>query len=616
MGRFGVRCIVVLSALTACAHTPPAAKPTVAKAATADAGGLPSRSAPHFGPEAIDAALRAEWKRAGVVPASRADDATFLRRATIDLVGTVPAPETTARFLADPSADKRAKAIDALLGSPEYVEHWTSYWDDVLMGSTTKGNLVDPASFRQWLRGRFAANAPWDAIVRDLVSATGQNGNGGPRAAAKGDGKAAAMQPSMGAEPEGERDDVDPAAINGAVNWTLKFEQSPQDLGGSASRVFLGVQIQCAQCHDHKTESWTQDDFRRFSSGFLHSKLESLEGRQKGVIKRVALLDAAASPPRFAKNAELAPLVRAKATALDGTDVEKGKDTRKALAAWMTSKQNKWFAKAFVNRMWGHLLGRGFYDPVDDIRPSNPSTAPELLDRIAADFTAHDFDIRYLLREICATEAYQLAAVSDGSKADPENKLWGRFHLVPLGPEELLNALLRVTDLEQTTRKAGIADFEALRANIVRQYAFLFDTDEETDEPDYSGTVSQALALLNGPLVAQGARALPGSAASAIANGQGTDAQKVDALAMRVLARHPTAEESTRWAEYIADATHRDADDPRPKRGAKPGPPPGANKPALLARLRNRRANVSHREAAFEDLFWMLLNSSEFTFNH
>src|SRR5262249_14953525 len=155
-------------------------------------------------------------------------------------------------------------------------------------------------------------------------------------------------------------------------------------------------------------------------------------------------------------------------------------------------------------RMWGHFLGRGFYDPVDDIRPSNPPAAAELLDAMARDFSANDFDIKRLIRTICSTEAYQLSVEAPASKADAENKLWGRFHLAPLGPEELLNAIVRVTDLESTARQAGIKDIDQLRTNIFRQYAFLFDTDEEDDEPDYSGTVSQALALLNGALVAQG----------------------------------------------------------------------------------------------------------------
>ncbi len=550
------------------------------------------------GAAAIDAALREHWKKAGVVPAPRADDATFLRRAYVDVVGTVPPVDVTRRFLADPAPDKRARLVEALIASNEWAEHWMNYWDDVLMGRDTRGNVVDRAAFRSWLRGRFAAHAPWDQIVRELVSATGRNGSGGPKAKAAG----LAIAPA---------EDDDEGAVNGAVNWTLRFEQSPQDLGGNASRIFLGVQIQCAQCHDHKTESWKQDDFRRFTSAFFRTKVQPLDpvppsgttkrGKPMG-LRRVELVDAASAPPRFAKKmSELEPVVRAKPTALDGTDLEQGAGTRKALAAWMTSKENRWFARAFVNRMWGHFLGRGFYDPVDDIRPSNPATAPELLDAIAADFVAHDFDVRWLVRTICATEAYNLAAQRRSS-----DDLWASFHLVPLGPEELLNAIFRVTDVEAAAQRAGIANMDALRATVARQYAFVFDTDEEADAPDYSGTVTQALALLNGALVRQGSRALPGGTAAEIANGTGSDEEKIDALALKVLARPATAEERERWLAYVREA-HGERTKPKPKAG----------KRDPLERLSNRRAGaVPPRTAAYEDLLWALLNTSEFSFNH
>jgi Protein of unknown function (DUF1549)/Protein of unknown function (DUF1553) len=594
---------LLVLALAACSHAPRTSMPT---RATPSPAASKDQARP-FGPATIDAALRDEWRRAGVVPAPRADDATFLRRAYVDIAGTVPPADVTVRFLADPSPDKRARLVDALLASPDYAEHWMSYWDDVLMGREARGNLVDRVAFRYWLRGRFAANAPWDRIVSDLVSATGQNGTGGPRV--KAPALAVPSMPSAMPSKDGDDDDDDLASINGAVNWTLRFEQNPQDLGGSASRVFLGVRIQCAQCHDHKTESWKQDDFRRFSSAFFRSKVEPIDrGKGMGMVKRVELTDSVAAPPRFAKNAELAPIVRAKATALDGTDLEKGAGTRKALAAWMTSKNNVWFARAFVDRMWAHFLGRGFREPFDDIRPSNPATAPELLDKIAADFTAHDFDIQHLVRTICATEAYNLAA-SASAKTDPENKLWARFHLVPLGPEELLNALFRVTDLERTAQKAGIKDVEALRTSVVRQYAFVFDTDEENDERDYSGTITQALALLNGALVSQGSRALPGSTVADVANGPGSDAEKLDALALRVLARHATPDERDRWVAHIAGSDARAADTAKSTKSAK-------GKRSPLDRLSGKRGAETPRLAAYEDVLWGMLNSSEFTFNH
>ena len=603
----GLRSIVALAALvvaSACG-APEKALPSPSVGVVASAS--PKVERVPFGPSAIDAVLREEWRRAGVVAAPPADDATFLRRAYVDITGTIPPPDVTERFLADaatPSVAKRSKLVDTLLASPEYAEHWTNYWDGLLMGREVRGNVVDRAAFRGWLRDRLSANVPWDRIVTELVSATGQNGGGGPKV------KGPAMRLSVDADPIPSTEDGDDAtsAINGAVNWTLRFEPSPQDLAGHGSRVFLGVQIQCAQCHDHKTEPWTQDDFRRFASAFLHAKVAPIEhDKTKGAVRRVELVDAPKPGLRSVKNAENGAIARAKATALDGTDLDRGLGTRKALAAWMTSKDNAWFARAFVNRMWSHFLGRGFYDPVDDMRPSNRATASDLLDRIAADFVAHDFDVKHLVRLICTTEAYSLAA-SAPTETDPENKLWARFRVAPLGPEELLNAVFRATELERTAQKAGIRDLDALRASVVRQYAFVFDTDEEVEGSDFSGTITQALALLNGALVAQGSRALPGSALAELVDGPGSDGEKLDALALRVFTRRATDEERARWTAHIERATTVVS-----KRSSQPS---NLGRRTPLGRLAGKRTAASPKIAAYEDVLWAMLNSSEFTFNH
>jgi hypothetical protein len=594
--------IVTAAALAACARSPSAPAPLTPAPVEPRAA---TKLVPSFGPESIDGALREAWQHEGLVPAPRVDDATFLRRAYVDIVGTIPTPDATTAFVADAAPDKRTKVVGALLASPQYSEHWMNYWDDVLMGREAKGPVVDRLAFRYWLRARFEANAPWDRIVRDLVSATGQNSIGGARVKVP-----QAMAVPLGSTvPKGDEDAADLEKINGAVNWTLRFEGAPQDLAGSASRIFLGVQIQCAQCHDHKTEKWKQEDFRKFASAFLHHKIDPIDrGKPMGNMRRVEVADLGKVGPRFAKNADVAPIAASKATALDGTDLEKGDGTRKALATWMTSRQNPWFAKAFVNRMWGHFLGRGFYDPVDDMRAVNTPVMPELLDKIAADFVEHDYDVQYLIRSICATEAYQLAANAN-AKSDPENRYWTRFHLVPLGPEELLNALLRATDLESAAKKAGIQDMDQLRLQLVRQYAFLFDVDETDDVPDYSGTVTQALSLLNGQLVGQGARAIPGSALDDVLAKPGDDASKIDALVLRVLSRKPTVEERAKWTTYVQVASKTPkATIPPPKRGG-PGVGP-------LGRLGNKVPPVDARRAAYEDVVWALLNSSEFVFNH
>ena len=225
----------------------------------------------------IDALLREAWANEGITPSPAVDDARFLRRATLDITGVIPSADEVLGFEHDPSPDKRQKVVDALLSSPAYAEHWALYWDDVLIGHELKEARVNRAGFRRWLREQFAANRPWNVMVHALVSATGQNSAGGSlRGQAYGFGN-----PMMAPPPEGDAGaaeaEADSRAINPAVNWVLKYAETPQDLAGAASKTFLGVQIQCAQCHDHKTEKWTQNDFQRFASCFARMKVEPID---------------------------------------------------------------------------------------------------------------------------------------------------------------------------------------------------------------------------------------------------------------------------------------------------------------------------------------------------
>ncbi len=491
---------VALVAVTVAAcdrGTPPPAVPRPAVSAAAPA----APPAPKLLASAdVDAKLRDEWTGAGVTPVGRADDATWLRRAWVDALGTIPPREVVVRFLADTAPDKRARAVEEMLSSPLWADHWTAYWDDVWMGRGTRAPEVDRGAFRAWLHDAFARNLPWSDVVRQLLTATGVNSGGGTQ-------KDALANEGASATPEG---------VNGAVNWTLKYQQNPQDMAGAASRTLLGVQIQCAQCHDHKTEKWTQKDFQQFAAAFVRTRLVPIDqGNPMGKVKRVAVHDLDRAAPRYAKMGDTGPIVAAHPMALDGTDLTAGGNVRASLATWITAKDNPWFARAFVNRMWGHFLGRGFVDPVDDLRPSNPPVAGALLDALAADFTASGWDVKHLVRVIVGTEAYGLAAapLADATaKTDPEAKLWEHFRVAPLGPDELLNALASATNLEGIVRATGRMDLDQVRFQTKQRYGFLFDVDEESDAPDYEGTISQALALLNGSVVGTGARVLPGAA--------------------------------------------------------------------------------------------------------
>ncbi len=614
--------------------TPPPATPRAAAVATAPA----APPAPQLLTSAdVDAKLRDEWTGAGVASVTRADDATWLRRAWLDVLGTIPPPEVSVRFLADKGADKRTRAVDEMLASPLWADHWTAYWDDVWMGRDMRAPQVDRGAFRAWLHDAFARNEPWDRMVRELLTATGVNGEGGRQRDAlanDGAGGTPACRTPEGSEtsPNGEvRAEGVPRehqneCVNGAVNWTLKYLQNPQDMAGAASRTLLGLQIQCAQCHDHKTEKWTQRDFQQFAAAFVRTRLVALDGgKPMGQVKRFAVRDLDRVAPRFAKMGDTGPIVAAHPTALDGSDLGARGNVREALAGWVTARDNPWFARAIVNRMWGHFLGRGFSDPVDDMRPSNPPVASALLDALAADFVASGWDLKHLVRVVVGTEAYGLAAapLSDATaKVDPESKLWERFRVTPLGPEELLNALVAATRLDGIVRGAGRMDLDNVRFQVKQRYGFLFDVDEETDASDYEGTISQALALLDGGVVGSGARVLPGGALADVLAAPGDDASKIEALYLRTLSRFPTTEETATWTKYVADASA--APDPAP--AAQPGSQPvskpagkgGKGKPDPLARLESRPplTRETARVRAFEDVLWTLLNSSEFVLNH
>jgi hypothetical protein len=606
-------CLALLLPVLACdrgAPPPAAPRPSAAVAPPATAAApAPSR----ISSADVDTLLRAEWQKAGVAPTPRADDATWLRRAWIDVLGTIPPPEVTRRFLADGAKDKRARAIDEMLASPLWADHWTAYWDEVWMGRDTRAPDVDRGAFRAWLHDAFAKDRPWDQIVTQLLTATGLNSTGGPR-------KAAYLDDGHGAVPEG---------VNGAVNWTLRYQLDPQDMAGNASRSLLGVQIQCAQCHDHKTEKWTQKDFQGFAAAFVRTRLVPLDrGKSMGEIKRVELHDLDHAAPRFAKMSDLDPIEKAQPRALDGTELT-GRDggVRAALARWVTSPKNEWFARALVNRVWGHFLGRGFVDPVDDLRPSNPAAAPALLDALAADFVTGGYHLKELVRLVVGSEAYALSAAplpEATAKVDPEVKLWERFRVTPLGPEELLNALVAATRVDSVIRAMGRMDLEEIRAKVKQRYGFLFDVDEEADAGDYEGTIAQGLALLNGGVVAAGASVLPGSALADVLGAPGDDESKLEAIYLRTLCRLPAQDEVERWTAFLA-AAQSAADVPAPAAptpaAASPRPGPGAGKkraPDPLARVEKRAAAgaPSARVRAWEDLLWALLNSSEFVLNH
>ncbi|HZS39752.1 MAG TPA: DUF1549 domain-containing protein [Polyangia bacterium] len=585
----------------------------LAASAGAAAGKAPAKPAApkELTPAELDKMIAAEWRKARVQPAIPVDDARFLRRVYIDLTGAIPPANVVAAFLADKSADKRVRAVNQLLDGPSYADHFTDYWDKVLLGRFVFGNLVDRPAFRAWLHDELDRDEPWSVVVEKLLTASGQNTTPDP--------KGGKMPQADGKMPQAD------AKPNGAVNWLLKYNGNPTDLTGKVSRVFLGVQIQCAQCHDHPSEKWKQDDFRRLAACFARTGMTPLDdGKQPG-IRRVELHDTLVPSFGGPKKSELREIADAKPTALDGSDFSTAPSRRKALAAWIVAPANPYFARAIVNRFWAYFLGRGFFDPVDDFRRSNPVTAPEILDRLSADFVTHGYSLRRLIAMITATRAYQLAAAPAKGPGDAEDKLWGHYRLRPMGPESLLDSIAVATDVERLLSRFAGANIDKVKTQVRQLVTFLFDVDEEIDASEYEGTIPQSLMLINGQLLNSASSALPGTALTDVLAMPVGDAAKIEALYLRTLSRPPTAKELERWTAFV-NAEHDVVDTGKPKRppprdpnqkgngmGGKRGEPPD---PLRRIGPRIKIAGMTAKQQAYEDLEWALLNSSEFFFRH
>jgi hypothetical protein len=558
-------------------------------------GFLHAATAPRpLAPRDIDSAVRAEWRRRHITPAPTCDDATFVRRASLDLSGRIPTAERVRAFLADRRPDKRARLVDELLAAPSYADHFASELESLWIDRRGGANqLFDRGAFHRYLVGELERNRPWHELVHDLLAATGQNSSGGVAA-------------KRGEAPTGPPD----PAIHPAVNWLLQYDRRPQDLAGAVARLFLGLRIQCAQCHDHPDGHYTRNNFRALVAPFLYLDVVPVDTGKTMGIRRVLVADGQRPHPRGESSEELRTIAKTWPRALDGTDLQLGSaGPRQALADWVTSPRNRAFARAAVNRIWGRLLGHGFVDPVDDFRAGNPAVLPDLLDRLSDDFVARGEDLKQLVRTICATQAYQLASASAQAHAAVGERVWQSFALRPLGADELADSIVVATGLDATL--AGFDPDRQVRIKrlIATQVGFLFDIDESIAPRAFEGTIPQALLLLNGSLVASGTHTLPSGTLAQLLSALATDDERIETLYLRALSRRPTPAERLRWLAFV--------NAPPPPVATAPLTPAGAA-PSALDRLAGKPAGrlLSPKQAAYEDLLWALVNSSEFMFQH
>jgi len=491
----------------------------------------------------VDPLVHAKLDRLRILPSPACDDATFLRRAWLDLVGMVPPAEESRRFLADPSPQKRDALVDQLLARKEFAELWVMKFAELLQMRTDDNNRVSYKAtllYFHWLEEQIARNVPFDQLVRELLSASGGT----------------FKQP--------------------AANY-YQVERDTLKVAENVAQVFLGMRIQCAQCHNHPFDRWTMDDYYGFAAFFAQV------GRKQGEDPRETIIF-------DSRGGEVTHPVGGRAMApkfLGGATPDvAGKDRRRVLAEWLTALDNPWFARNLVNLVWAHFLGVGIVDPVDDVRVSNPPSNPELLDELARRFVASDYDLKALVRAIVTSQAYQRDGAANESNALDERNF---SHALPrrMRAEVLLDVISSVTatpnkfpGLPLGARAVQIAD-----GNVSNYFLATFGRASRTTvcscEVKMEPNLSQALHLLNGDATTR--RIRDGNVVAGLLAAGMTKEQVVDELWLRCLARPPTDDERARVTAQLGVAD-------------------GADAAAL--------------QSALEDLLWALLNSKEFVFNH
>jgi hypothetical protein len=495
----------------------------------------------------VDKFVFAKLKMLSIQPSELCTDQEFLRRVYMDTCGILPTAEETRAFLSSTDSNKRAKLIDELLERPEYADFWTLKWSDVFRSTRKTIQLKGTHVFQKWMRNHVDKNTPFDQVVHELLTSNG----------------------STFASP--------------AANY-YRIARDPTTLAETTAQLFFGIRMQCAKCHNHPFERWTQDDYYSMAAFFARVKIRKdpydppAAGAPPNTAAEYIYTDRAGEvvqprtgktmPPRFMGGAV--------------PEIPAGKDRREVLAAWLTSPGNPFFAKSVVNRLWFHVMGRGIVDPVDDFRDSNPSANDELLDALAKDFVASKFDTKHILRVIMNSRTYQLSSKSNKYNQD-DNKYFSRAVTKLHSAEQLFDAICQVTEVPEKfagfpmgTRASQLPDGEV---NHPFLKAFGQPGRELACECEREGesNLGQALQLINGPTVNDRLRN-PGNRVGKLLAKKLTNEETLNELYLATLNRPPEAKEAQVLLNHVARA--QDA------------------------------------RKAWEDVHWALINSKEFLFRH
>ncbi len=486
----------------------------------------------------VDTLIHNKLKKLRVIPSEVCSDAEFLRRASLDICGVMPTIEEFNTFVADKDPKKREKLVDQLLNRKEFVEMWVMKWSELLQIRTVNNRISYKSAllYYNWLQERIASNVPLDKMVQELLGSTGGT------------------------------------FANAATNY-YENERDTLKVAENVAQVFMGMRIQCAQCHNHPFDRWTMDDYYSFAAFFSQVGRKGSEDPRESIIYNRGsgevrhMVDNRVMQPKF----------------LGGAQPEvKGKDRRVVLASWLASNENPYFATNLSNIVWAHFFGKGIINEVDDVRISNPPVNPELLDELAKRFTDYNYDFKKLVRDICTSRTYQLSTQTNTSN---ENDLTNFSHAHPrrLRAEVLLDCISQVTSAPNKFRglPLGARAVQIADGNTTNYFLTTFGRAKRDTvcscEVRMEPSLSQALHLLNGDTV--NSKIVQGKFVESRIKAGKKPLEIVDEMYISCLTRKPTDKEYSTLVQVLDE-------------------------------------NKKDEQNALNDIFWSLLNSREFIFNH
>ncbi|WP_020475503.1 DUF1549 domain-containing protein [Zavarzinella formosa] len=487
----------------------------------------------------VDKHVWDKLERLGIPPSDPAEDAAFLRRVYLDTIGTLPTADEAKAYLADASPDKRAKLIDRLLDRPEYADFWALKWSDILKVDKDAVTPQGAVAMTRWIRRQFADNRPYDAITRDIVTAQGSTTAEGP----------AALYKSLG---------------------------TPEIAARSISQVFLGVRIECAECHHHPSERWGQDDYWALAGMFSGVTRKPLPGGSEAVVWKGGV----DLGPKVSKKANGTQTIPAKPLGAASREYAPTDDRRKVLADWMTGPENPFFAPAISNRLWSHYFGRGLVEPLDDMRATNPASNEPLLAALAAHLREKKYDLKAFTKTLLLSRAYQLSSKpTPANQTDEQN--FSHAAVKPMPAEVLLDAVSQVTGVAEKFN-GWPEGYRAIQVWDNRMPSYFFhifgrpvrysvcECERGTDP-----SIAQALHLMNSPEIGAKVRSRNGLARKLSDSDKKPEAI-IDEVFLTALSRRPNDTERAKMLEAFADGD---------------------------------------RKNATEDVLWAILNSKEFLYN-